>query len=226
MACEERRTGIPLSEDSRVTRRPLPYISAALLLVLIPVSLTFHDATENPEISVSAEVKAPPPTTAAATTAPAILQGPSPSAGASVAPGVPEQSTPPAPTPEVEESPAAEPEATPSFPKHSEAPTPPPRSLPATGSPKDYARSVLSAAQYACIDKLFTHESNWDYRATNPTSGAYGIPQALPASKMATAGADWRTNPITQVRWGLSYVQQRYGTPCSAWAFWQNNQWY
>jgi hypothetical protein len=73
---------------------------------------------------------------------------------------------------------------------------------------------------------LWDHESGWNYRATNPSSGAYGIPQSLPASKMATAGADWRTNPATQIRWGLAYIHDRYGTPCGAWMFWQGHRWY
>jgi len=69
-------------------------------------------------------------------------------------------------------------------------------------------------------------ESNWDHTATNPSSGAYGIPQSLPAAKMASAGADWRTNPATQVRWGVDYITQSYGSPCAAWRFWQANNWY
>ncbi|TWH33957.1 uncharacterized protein YabE (DUF348 family) [Isoptericola variabilis J7] len=72
--------------------------------------------------------------------------------------------------------------------------------------------------QFSCLDKLWTKESNWRWNAENPSSGAYGIPQALPGTKMATAGADWRTNPATQIRWGLGYIAGRYGTPCSAWS--------
>ena len=69
-------------------------------------------------------------------------------------------------------------------------------------------------------------ESEWVITATNPSSGAYGIPQALPTSKLATAGSDWRTNPVTQIRWGLDYVKGRYGTPCAAWSFKSANGWY
>lgn len=72
-------------------------------------------------------------------------------------------------------------------------------------------------SQFACLDSLFTRESHWNVYAANP-SGAYGIPQALPGSKMASAGADWATNPATQITWGLNYIQARYGTPCGAWA--------
>jgi hypothetical protein len=75
--------------------------------------------------------------------------------------------------------------------------------------------------QAACLDDLWSEESagTWSPAVTDPVSGAYGIPQALPGSKMASAGADWQTNPATQIRWGLGYVKDRYGTPCAAWAF-------
>lgn len=75
--------------------------------------------------------------------------------------------------------------------------------------------------EYGCLDAMWTRESNWDYTATNPSSGAYGIPQSLPASKMAQMGSDWATNPRTQIEWGLWYIQTRYGSPCNAWAYWQ-----
>jgi len=80
--------------------------------------------------------------------------------------------------------------------------------------------------QWSCLDKLFNKESHWNHRARNPGSGAYGIPQALPGSKMASAGADWLTNPATQVRWGLGYIKGRYQTPCGAWAHSQRTGWY
>lgn len=97
---------------------------------------------------------------------------------------------------------------------------------PATGSPKAYARSVLGSGQFSCLDALAIRESGWNVYATNPSSGAYGIGQALPGSKMASAGADWRTNGVTQVRWMISYVNGRYGSACGAWNFWQNHHWY
>lgn len=80
--------------------------------------------------------------------------------------------------------------------------------------------------QMSCLDSLWSHESGWNHRAENPSSGAYGIPQALPGSKMAEYGDDWRTNPATQIRWGLNYIENRYGTPCGAWSFFQSNNWY
>jgi hypothetical protein len=78
---------------------------------------------------------------------------------------------------------------------------------------------------FSCLDNIFSRESGWRYSAEN-ASGAYGIPQALPGSKMASAGADWMTNPTTQIKWGLGYIQGRYGDPCKAWSFWQANGFY
>lgn len=101
-----------------------------------------------------------------------------------------------------------------------------PNNIAPTGSPRAYAASLVPASQWGCLDALWTRESNWRWNATNPTSGAYGIPQSLPASKMASAGPDWRTNYRTQIEWGLSYIAQRYGTPCAAWAHSENVGWY
>jgi hypothetical protein len=80
--------------------------------------------------------------------------------------------------------------------------------------------------QFPCLDKLWTKESHWNTKASNSGSGAYGIPQALPGSKMATYGDDWRTNPATQIKWGLNYIEGRYNTPCSAWSHSQSTGWY
>ncbi|MEV5265240.1 transglycosylase SLT domain-containing protein [Streptomyces werraensis] len=102
------------------------------------------------------------------------------------------------------------------------------RSTPAAtvAGARSYAKARMSAGQYQCLKALVDHESGWNPQATNPSSGAYGLFQALPASKMNSAGSDWRTNPLTQMRWGLSYIESRYGTPCGAWNFWQKNRWY
>ncbi len=98
-------------------------------------------------------------------------------------------------------------------------------------NPKAVARLLASdrgwtGSQFTCLDLLWTRESGWNYRASNPYSGAYGIPQALPGSKMASIASDWRTNPVTQIKWGLSYIASRYGTPCGAWAHSQSTGWY
>ena len=97
--------------------------------------------------------------------------------------------------------------------------------------PKVLARALmpqlgLSASEFGCLDSLWGSESGWKTHADNPSSSAYGIPQALPGSKMASAGPDWQDNAETQIRWGLGYVKSRYGTPCSAWSFKQGHGWY
>jgi hypothetical protein len=100
-----------------------------------------------------------------------------------------------------------------------------------TGTPQEIAAQLLAeygwaAGQFSCLDALWTHESGWDAHAENPSSGAYGIPQALPGAKMASAGPDWRSDAATQIRWGLTYVSDSYGTPCGAWDHEQATGWY
>ncbi|WP_460069015.1 aggregation-promoting factor C-terminal-like domain-containing protein [Streptomyces sp. YKOK-I1] len=85
------------------------------------------------------------------------------------------------------------------------------------------ARQIVPAGQFQCFSNIVNHESTWNYQAVNPTSGAYGLVQAYPGSKMSSAGADWRTNPATQIKWGLNYMNERYGSPCDAWDYWQAN---
>ncbi|MFN8194315.1 MAG: lytic transglycosylase domain-containing protein [Nocardioidaceae bacterium] len=97
--------------------------------------------------------------------------------------------------------------------------------------PRTIAKALLpefgfGPEQFPCLDSLYMGESGWRVNADNPYSSAYGIPQALPGSKMASEGADWATNPVTQIRWGLGYIQDRYGTPCGAWSFKQGHGWY
>jgi len=81
-------------------------------------------------------------------------------------------------------------------------------------------------AQFDCLKSLWTKESGWRWNANNSSSGAYGIPQSLPGSKMSSFGSDWATNPITQIKWGLQYISNSYGTPCSAWGQSQASNWY
>jgi hypothetical protein len=83
-----------------------------------------------------------------------------------------------------------------------------------------------TTTQFQCLANLWQRESNWKHTSHNRYSGAHGIPQALPGSKMATAGSDWRTNPKTQIRWGLSYIKGRYGSPCGAWNSFKYKGWY
>jgi hypothetical protein len=97
--------------------------------------------------------------------------------------------------------------------------------------PKARAEALLSefgfgSDQFGCLDSLWSRESGWRVNANNPYSSAYGIPQALPGSKMASVAADWAYNPETQIRWGLGYISARYGTPCGAWGHSQSHGWY
>ncbi len=80
--------------------------------------------------------------------------------------------------------------------------------------------------QYTCLNRLWTKESHWNYQARNPRSGAHGIAQALPATKMDKVGTDWRTNPVTQIQWGLLYISERYDSPCAAWNKWRRSNYY
>jgi hypothetical protein len=102
---------------------------------------------------------------------------------------------------------------------------------PASGSPQQIAEAMLgqfgwSDGQFSCLDSLWTQESGWNVYAENPSSGAYGIPQALPGGKMASAGPDWQTDATTQITWGLGYIQSTYGSPCAAWAHEEADGWY
>ena len=97
---------------------------------------------------------------------------------------------------------------------------------------KKVARGILmdeygfAEKEYKCLNQLWTQESNWNYKSRNKKSGAHGIPQALPATKMNVVSTDWRTNPVTQIRWGLRYISIRYETPCKAWAKHKRSNWY
>ncbi len=116
----------------------------------------------------------------------------------------------------------------------SESTTPPFPSITGTqiAANKAYARVYILNTygwgddQWLCLEQLWTRESGWNHLAVNPSSGATGIPQSLPGDKMATAGADWRTNPQTQIRWGASYIKGRYGDPKGAWAHFTTKNWY
>jgi len=100
-----------------------------------------------------------------------------------------------------------------------------------SGSPQQIAEQMLSqfgwsSGQFSCLQPLWALESGWNIYASNPSSGAYGIPQALPGSKMASAGPDWQSDAATQIRWGLTYIQGTYGSPCAAWSHEEADGWY
>jgi hypothetical protein len=101
----------------------------------------------------------------------------------------------------------------------------------ATGSPQQIAEAMLgsfgwSSSQFSCLDPLWAHESGWSVTAYNAGTGAYGIPQAMPGGKMASAGPDWQTDAATQIRWGLEYIKDTYGSPCGAWDHEEATGWY
>lgn len=97
---------------------------------------------------------------------------------------------------------------------------------------KEYARTYMLQTygwgedEFVCLETLWQRESRWNHASRNKRSGAYGIPQALPATKMKSAGSDWRTNPQTQIRWGLNYIAKRYKTPCGAYQHSKRKGWY
>ncbi len=103
--------------------------------------------------------------------------------------------------------------------------------LASSGSPQHIAEAMLgslgwSSSQFSCLDPLWAHESGWSVSAYNASSGAFGIPQALPGSRMASAGPDWQADAATQIRWGLEYIKGTYGSPCGAWAHEEATGWY
>ncbi|WP_285039169.1 hypothetical protein [Plantibacter sp. lyk4-40-MEA-4] len=108
---------------------------------------------------------------------------------------------------------------------------PPPDLAADPAGAKAYAQSAIGAygwgsGEFQCLLQLWTRESSWRVNAYNESSGAYGIPQSLPGSKMASSGDDWRTNAATQINWGLNYIDSRYGSPCGAWAHSEATNWY
>lgn len=130
----------------------------------------------------------------------------------------------PEPVPEPEPAPVAAEKSTETF-------TAPQAAVPDPGSAKAYAYGAVQARgwgedQYNCLVSLWQKESGWRVNAMNSSSGAYGIPQSLPGSKMGSAGSDWETNPGTQIEWGLGYIVDRYASPCGAWSKSQASGWY
>ena len=106
------------------------------------------------------------------------------------------------------------------------------RSVSYDGNPQRIAAAMMAerygwgADEFSCLSSLWERESSWEVHASNPSSGAYGIPQALPGAKMSAYGADWQDNAVTQIEWGLAYVNQSYGSPCGAWSTFRSQGWY
>ena len=129
------------------------------------------------------------------------------------------------PVPHVNAEPAATPPAGDTGPVDWGDPTAAPSRTPTVAEAKAYARKRLGAYQYRCLDAIATRESHWNPLAHNRSSGAHGIGQALPWTKMRRFGPDAYRNPVTQVRWMIVYVE-KYGSACGAWSFWQKHSWY
>jgi outer membrane biosynthesis protein TonB len=206
-----------------------------LLLALVATALAAESTPTRPASLVFQPVTvAAPSATPVPTSSPTTLFegdfGASPRTMPSLPPITAAARSTPRPTPKP--TPRATPKPTPK-PAPRATPRPKPRvrtvakpAIPSVSTAKAYARSRIGSTQFSCLDKLFTRESNWRPHARNSSSGAYGIPQALPGDKMAKMGSDWRDNPVTQVKWGLSYIAGRYGTACRAWQHSQNHGWY
>ena len=176
------------------------------------VTTTPAPKKEEPVVEKPAE-ETPKPASAAAATTPTPATAATAAAAAAKAPAAPVAATK-STTPAAQQQVAAAPMA---------------GTSPAAA--QSFARSYLAGkglgeAEFQCLVTLWTKESGWNFQASNPSSGAYGIPQSLPGSKMASIGADWQTNPQTQIIWGVTYIEGRYGSPCGAMAAWTVKGWY
>jgi hypothetical protein len=229
------RTGLitdrVLPAPSLRQRKSLPVFAsfAAMAFVLVsvasPLSQTQAVAAEQPAESVKAPTQE---LVVAGATAAGVSRGvyavveiPKPVV---VAPVIVEE----APATSIASAPATAKQAAPAPVAAAAAPA---AGTPDPGSAKAIAHEMVLARgwgedQYNCLVSLWTRESGWNTFAENKSSGAYGIPQSLPGSKMASAGADWQTNPATQITWGLGYITSRYSTPCGAWQASESKGWY
>jgi resuscitation-promoting factor RpfB len=202
-----------------------------------PAAPTTKPATRKPAPAATTPTRAAAPKPVTVRPAPAPVATPAPKPAAKPVTATPAVRKPVAATPPVK------PVVPKPVPKPAPKPAPKPVPKPAKpttvilvtpGSAQAIARSLMpsygwnTTSQFSCLVQLWNGESGWRWNATNRSSGAYGIPQALPASKMASAGADWRTNPRTQIRWGMGYIHARYATPCSALSAWlaRSPHWY
>ncbi|MER5636793.1 transglycosylase SLT domain-containing protein [Kitasatospora sp. NPDC002227] len=201
------------SLTAAMRRRSTLVVAAAGLATACAASAV---AVALPEDHAPAKVNAAAAAPAAQTPAPqapAAPAAPAPAAPAAQAPAAP---APAAPAPAEQPQAASRSEERPALDVSDTSPS----------GVKALAKSIVPADQFAAFSNIISHESSWNIKATNASSGAYGLAQALPGSKMASQGSDWRTNPETQIRWALDYMNSRYGSPNAAWSFWQNHHWY
>jgi hypothetical protein len=200
----------------------LKRFSPVVVLILVGVFVLAVDAAifVVPNALADPAVSAKPSVAASVDPAPAIAAVPSPTRffdDPTFAPATTENAYVPTLVPD----PTATPSPTPSAkPKATAAPY-----RDTVWNARTYVKNRVGAAGYNCINAVWTAESKWNPRAQN-SSGAYGIPQAYPGSKMARFGSNWRYSPLTQVKWGLWYVANTYGSACGAYNFWRNNGWY
>lgn len=179
-------------------------VATAVVILIDVVVVVAPQALADPRPSAAPSVLA-----AAAATAPPTI-GPLSSASTYWEPWEPAPSVAATPTP---------------APTPTAKPTPVPTVYDTVWNARTYVKNRVGDKGYDCINAVWTAESKWNPTAGNP-SGAYGIPQAYPGSKMATFGSNWRYSPLTQVKWGLWYVTNRYGSACGAYEFWKANGWY
>ena len=193
--------------------------SPRIALVLATGLVVLLDA-----VAMAAPAESADPT-AAPTVTPAVeIAVAQPAAASSLEPLAAPIWTPPwMPAPTVFPGPSRTPYPTPT---PTPVPTPAPTPYDTVWNAKTYVLNRIGQTQYDCINVIWTHESKWNPTAGNPVSGAYGIPQAVPGSKMAAFGSNWRTSPLTQVKWGIWYVYNRYGSACGAYEFWSAHGWY
>lgn len=207
---------VPVADAARTSPAPLLRMSPAPSLPALsaPRPFAFHRAASSPAAPVPSSSA---PRVSDDLESAAVIPSPAPSRTAAPPPAAQQASPPPAAVPPAVHTAQAVP-----YPSYTGLPS----QSAAYGGPEAYAESLVGAAQFSCLKPLWDRESGWNVYAQNPGSGAYGIPQALPGDKMASAGPDWQTNGDTQVRWGVSYVDSVYGSPCAALAHENADGWY
>jgi hypothetical protein len=222
------------SQDSNTTAA----IAAANALAARAGADAANRDLQRPSLPQSSTPGAPAPSSSGL---PTSAKGPTPAPGSSTS--TPPVGTPKPPTstttttkiPLPTQSPTWTPIATPTPTKTTT--TPPPTSTTTQSTTnmgynatpeqaKAMAESIVPSSQFMCFSDIIERESSWNLHATNPYSGAYGLGQALPGYKMASMGSEWRNSALIQIKWALSYMTGRYGSPCAAWAFWQAHDWY